>query len=82
MCRSNIVPAASRCTVATTCVMSNINCHRRKIIYSVRTPIIALQSWITRRIHTSMLVFDDIERNELGPRPYAQPDFIYLNAIG
>jgi hypothetical protein len=26
-----------------------------------------------------MPVFDDIERNELGPRPYAQPDFIYLN---
>jgi hypothetical protein len=24
----------------------------------------------------------DIERNELGPRPHAQPDFIYLNAIG
>jgi hypothetical protein len=27
-----------------------------------------------------MSVFDDIERNELGPRPYAQPDFNYLNA--
>ena len=46
--------------------MSNINCHRRKIIYSVRTLIIALQSWIIRRIHTSMPVFDDIEKNELG----------------
>jgi hypothetical protein len=52
--------------------MSNINCHRRKIIYSVRTPITALQSWIIRRIHTSMDVFDDIETNELGPRPYAR----------
>jgi hypothetical protein len=62
--------------------MSNINCHRREIIYSVRTPIIALQSWIIGRIHTSMPVFDDIERNELGPRPHAQPDSIYLNAIG
>ena len=82
MCCSNIIPAAFRCTAATPGVMSNVNCHRRKIIYSVRRPIIALQSWIIRRIHTSMLVFDDIERNELGPRPYAQPDFIYLNAIG
>jgi hypothetical protein len=61
-----------RRTPASTCVMSNINCHRRKIIYSVRTPIIALQSWIIRRIHTSMPVFDDIERNELGPKPYAR----------
>jgi hypothetical protein len=26
--------------------------------------IIALQSWIIRRIHTSMPVFDDIEGNE------------------
>jgi hypothetical protein len=27
----------------------------------------------------SMAVFDQIERVELGPRPYAQPDFNYLN---
>ena len=27
-----------------------------------------------------MSVFDDLERNDVGPRPYAQPDFIYLNA--
>jgi hypothetical protein len=45
--------------------MSNSKCHRRKIIGSVQTPIIALQSWIIRRLHTSMPVFDDIERNEL-----------------
>jgi hypothetical protein len=29
-----------------------------------------------------MPVFDDMDWNELGPRPYAQPDFIYLNAVG
>jgi len=27
-----------------------------------------------------MPVFDDIERNGVGARPYAQPDFVYLNA--
>jgi hypothetical protein len=26
-----------------------------------------------------MSVFDDIERDDLGPKPYAQPDFSYLN---
>ena len=57
--------------------MSNINGHRRKIIDSVRTPIIALQSWIIRHLHISMPVFDDIEKNEPGLKTLcAQPDLI------
>ena len=71
MCCSNIVPAAFRRSAAAAGVLSNINCHRRKTIYSVRTPIINLHLDCSTH-HHSMAVFDDIERNELGPRPYAR----------
>jgi len=62
--------------------MSNINCHRRKIIYPVRTLIIALRSWIIRRIHTPMPVFDDIEKNEQERDPLRATRLHFLNAIG
>jgi hypothetical protein len=53
--------------------------HVRRIVRIVQARVIALKTWIVRFIHILMPVFDNIERSALGPRPYAQPDFIYLN---